>query len=319
MQQCITIARQLVFFLLFTLISQPLPAAQVPVLHDTAKKAPGQLKSRGTPQERQDSSAVQKNIRRPPRPLQPVSKWITSKSVMIMEPSTGRELFAKDPDRKRQPASTIKIITGMLALTYLEKIDIVPVSRRAADMPSSKVYLDTNMLYVADDMINAVLLGSANDASVALAEKIAGSEQDFAKLMTLYAKLWGAHNTVCKTASGLTAEGQFSTARDLAVIFGKIMQNKEFARRMKQRKVETTFGKTVYNHNKALWRIRGTDGGKTGYTAKARQTYVGRFTRDGRTIVVALMGSETMWGDLKRLVDYGFRKLEHLEYADQKQ
>ncbi|WP_232363716.1 D-alanyl-D-alanine carboxypeptidase family protein [Desulfogranum japonicum] len=315
MQQCITSAQKLVFCLIIFCFSPSLHAGNIPVLRDTAKKSPEQTQAVTQQESISPSPDNTSSSRRPPRPLPPVGKWISSKSVMIMEADTGRELFSKAPDKKRQPASTIKIITGMLALTYLEKIDMMQVSKRAADMPSSKVYLDTNMLYVADDMINAVLLGSANDASVVLAENIAGSEQEFSKLMTVYAKLWGAHNTVCKTASGLTAKGQYSTARDLATIFRKIMQNEDFASRMKQRKVETTFGKTIYNHNKALWRIKGTDGGKTGYTAKARQTYVGQFTRNNQTIIVALMGSETMWGDLKRLVDYGFRKLEHIEYA----
>ncbi len=182
-------------------------------------------------------------------------------------------------------------------------------------MPRSKVYLDTRKKYLATDLINAVLLASANDASVAIAEKIAGSEEKFAYMMTLRAKLWGAKRTVCKTASGLTAKGQHSTARDLANIFRHAMKNPEFAKRMKKRKVSTTYGKTLYNHNKALWRVKGTQGGKTGYTSAARQTYVGQFTRDGESIVVAIMGSETMWGDVKKLVDYGFKKKKRLRLA----
>ena len=93
------------------------------------------------------------------------------------------------------------------------------------------------------------------------------------------------------------------------------MQNAEFARRMKKRKAVTTEGKTLYNHNKALWRVKGTQAGKTGYTAAARQTYVGQFSRDGESIVVAIMGSETMWSDVKKLVDYGFKKKQQLRYA----
>ncbi len=84
---------------------------------------------------------------------------------------------------------------------------------------------------------------------------------------------------------------------------------------MKKRKAVTTEGKTLYNHNKALWRVKGTQAGKTGYTAAARQTYVGQFSRDGESIVVAIMGSETMWSDVKKLVDYGFKKKQQLRYA----
>ena len=88
---------------------------------------------------------------------------------------------------------------------------------------------------------------------------------------------------------------------------------------MKHTKVTTSFGKTLWNHNKALWRISGALGGKTGYTRAARQTYVGKFEKNGEELVVAIMGSESMWDDISRLVRYGFarqaerRKLEPAE------
>lgn len=247
--------------------------------------------------------------------LPKIDRHISSKSVMVMDGQTGETLFARAPDNPRQPASTIKILTGILALNTLDKEELVKVSRRAAQMPSSKIYLDPKKQYRADDLINAVLLSSANDASVAIAEKIGGSEEAFARMMTLIAKLWGARNTICRTASGLTAKGQQSTARDLAVLFRRAMKNQDFARRMYHRKVQTAGGQTLYNHNKALWRIKGTEGGKTGYTAKARQTYVGQFSREGETIIVAVMGSETMWPDIKRLVDYGFKRKKQIRLA----
>ena len=175
-------------------------------------------------------------------------------------------------------------------------------------MPRSKIYLKPGRTYQANDLINAVLLASANDASVALAEKIGGSEKRFAQMMTRKAKLLGARNTVCKTASGLTKTDQCSTSRDLALVFNQAMQNKEFASRMKYTKVTTSYGKTLWNHNKALWRISGAMGGKTGYTRAARQTYVGKFEKNGEELVVAIMGSESMWDDISRLVSYGFAR-----------
>jgi D-alanyl-D-alanine carboxypeptidase (penicillin-binding protein 5/6) len=244
-----------------------------------------------------------------------VSGQVSSKSFMVMDAATGATICAKAPDSPRQPASTIKIVTAMIALKSLGQNDVIHVSRRAADMPSSKIYLSPDQRYQANDMINAVLLASANDASVALAENIAGSEEKFAALMTLSARLWGAKNTVCRTASGLTAEGQQSTARDLANLFRFAMQDTEFSRRMHERKIDTSYGKTLVNHNKALWRVDGAVGGKTGYTIAARQTYVGQFTRGGDSIVVAIMGSESMWSDLNRLVDYGFRRKKQEQLA----
>ncbi|MBU1138265.1 MAG: serine hydrolase [Proteobacteria bacterium] len=233
---------------------------------------------------------------------------ISSRCAIIIDAKTGKTLFARNPNSPRQPASTIKILTGMIAIKSLADSESVSVSRKAARQPRSKIYLDQRKVYKADDLINAVLLASANDASVALAEKIAGDEKQFAEMMTLRAKLWGAQHTVCKTATGLTAKGQTSTARDLATIFRHAMNDEEFSERMKRVKARTTDGQLLRNHNKALWQVEGTLGGKTGYTNAARQTYVGKFKRGKNEIIVAIMGSETMWADIKRLVEYGFKK-----------
>jgi len=240
---------------------------------------------------------------------------ISARSVVIMDGASRRLMYSKSPDLPLQPASTIKVLTGLLALEALEDGAEVSVSRRAAGMPRSKIYLDQGKTYQADDLINAVLLASANDASVALAERVAGSERNFASLMTRKARQLGARHTVCRTASGLTAHGQHSTARDLAIIFWRAMQNKEFAARIGQVNAKTKEGITLRNHNKALWSISGAEGGKTGYTRAARQTYVGQFKRNDDTILVAIMGSETMWYDIRRLVDYGFTKKQQQRLA----
>lgn len=240
-----------------------------------------------------------------------ISKNISARSAIIIDAKSGRTLYAKAADNPRQPASTIKILTGMIALKTLSGTETVAVSNWAAGQPRSKVDLNPKKHYKANDLINAVLLASANDASVALAEKIAGSESSFAQMMTDKARLWGARNTVCKTATGLTAKGQISTARDLAVMFRHVMADPVFASRMKQTKIKTSYGALLRNHNKALWQVEGTQGGKTGFTNAARQTYVGKFKRGEMEIVVAVMGCETMWADVKKLVQHGFTLQSH--------
>lgn len=303
----------------------PVQSAPIPVLDISAKHRPREQAAPTTSVRNpkgwvslglcSDITAVKRRVGKSGRTaayLPNIKKQITSKSVIIMDAETGDTLYAKAPDAPRQPASTIKVLTGMIAIKSLDDNETVEVSRRASRMPRSKIYLDTRKQYKADDLINAVLLASANDASVALAEKIGGSEENFARMMTLRAKLWGAKNTICRTASGLTARGQQSTARDLAVIFRHLMENEDFARRMQKTKVKTSYGKTLRNHNKALWRVEGAEGGKTGYTAAARQTYVGKFTREEGAIIVAIMGSETMWNDVKNLVEYGFHRKKEI-------
>jgi len=289
------------------------PATPVPAKAKTATTSPQTAKVRNKEASRPAAARVAAPT--PATALPEIDKQISSRSAIVMDAQTGEELFTKSPDNPRQPASTIKIVTAMIALKSLKNDEVIDVSDHAAGMPSSKIFLETSKHYRANDLINAVLLASANDASVALAEKIAGSEDNFANLMTLSARMWGARNTVCRTASGLTALGQQSTARDLANLFRYAMQHDEFARRMQEKFISTSYGKVLRNHNKALWRLDGAVGGKTGYTVAARQTYVGQFSRDNQTIVVAIMGSETMWADLAKLVEYGFRKKKEEQVA----
>lgn len=289
------------------------------VLKSTSKKSPGSKTStksaaKSTSRKTASSSASSKKTTKSSTRYSKVtsssslSRQITAKSAFIMDAETGEVLFAQAPDATRQPASTIKVLTGLIAIDSLKQQDRVKASQNAAAMPRSKIYLRPGKAYAANDMINAVLLASANDASVALAEKIGGTERDFAKLMTAKAESLGARKTVCKTASGLTAPGQHSTARDLALIFNGAMKEPDFSRRMSLRKVETNYGGTLHSHNRALWQVHGAEGGKTGYTNVARKTYVGKFSRGNDQIVVALMGSEAMWTDVKHLVEYGFHQ-----------
>lgn len=297
-------------------LSIPDEAFAVPIIKETEKKAKQTASPAPTQHAPQifgnynDISHIKKRGRRQAlaSSKKQTLKNLSAKSFIIMDAVTGQTLFSRAPDNPRQPASTIKVLTGMIAIKSLKRNDSVAVSKKAARQPRSKIYLDHQKKYQAGDLINAVLLSSANDASVALAEKIAGSERSFAKMMTLRAQLWGAKKTVCKTATGLTAKGQSSTARDLATIFRHAMQDNEFAKRMKRTKVRTSDGKLLRNHNKALWQVQGTQGGKTGYTNAARQTYVGKFKRGNDEIIVAIMGSERMWTDIKKLVTYGFKK-----------
>lgn len=282
------------------------PAADVAPAADGADAAEVAEAEDPAPQRKAPTSS-QANV-----PAPALRKKLSSRSAMVMDSKTGQVIYSHNADQPGQPASTIKVITGLIAIGSLRDDEMVKASRHAAAMPRSKVNLNPGKSYMVDDLINSVLLASANDASVALAEKVAGSEGSFAKLMTSKARSLGATNTLCKTASGLTAKGQQSTARDLAVVFDKAMEDREFAERIGKTTARTRFGQLLRNHNKALWRVDGAVGGKTGYTLAARQTYVGKFSRNNSALVVAIMGSETMWADLSKLVEYGFARKEQL-------
>jgi D-alanyl-D-alanine carboxypeptidase len=166
-------------------------------------------------------------------------------------------------------------------------------------------------------LLYGVLLSSANDASVVLAEGIGGSVEKFAEMMTKKAHAIGASNTHFTNPHGLTAPDHYSTARDLALIFRYAMKNPAF-RKIVHTKISSvkslTPGKkrtkarliSVRNHNRLLWNYDGALGGKTGYTLAAQKCFVGAVERNGVTLIVSLLGSRNLWGDTKRLLEYGF-------------
>jgi len=310
--------------LLFFLLASPATAQnyvknpKVVSLNSLHKFAPEQGNAAGRQERRAEIPVSSEELKRKsPEPQHVASESaselqgkLTCRSAYIMDAKTGKVLYDRSADRPGQPASTIKIITGLIAVESLNGGEMVRTSAYAANMPASKIYLKKGESYKASDLINAVLLASANDASVALAEKVAGTEKAFARLMTKKAEALGAQNTICKSANGLTRPGQQTTARDLATVFNRAMRNPEFAERMSTSQVRTSDGKVLKSHNKALWTLDGAVAGKTGYTVAAGKTYVGKFQRDGQAIIVSLLGSASMWDDIATLVEHGFAKQE---------
>jgi D-alanyl-D-alanine carboxypeptidase len=177
-------------------------------------------------------------------------------------------------------------------------------------MGPSKIYLKPGEQIRADDLLQAILLKSANDASAALAEKISGSEAAFARVMTRRARELGARNTRFENASGLPADDHYSTVYDLAIILRYAMQRPDFAEimQMKSASIESVAGRawTIRNHNRLLWTFPGALGGKTGWTRASRHCYVGMVEHAGRTLIVSVLASSRLWHDVNELLLYGF-------------
>jgi serine-type D-Ala-D-Ala carboxypeptidase (penicillin-binding protein 5/6) len=231
-------------------------------------------------------------------------------AALMMDAATGEVLFEKNAHIPLPMASTTKVMTGLLGVERLRPHEIVQVSVSAAAMSPSKLYLRPGELMRADDLLQAILLKSANDASAALAEKISGSEPTFAKLMTRRARELGAQNTRFENASGLPSEDHYSTVYDLAVILRYAMQRHDFAEimQMKTASLESMTGRTwtVRNHNRLLWTFPGALGGKTGWTRASRHCYVGMVEHRGRTLIVSVLASSRLWNDVNELLLYGF-------------
>ena len=231
-------------------------------------------------------------------------------AAIVMDAETGEILYEKNAHLPLPMASTTKVMTALLGMERLRPHEIVHVSASAASMAPSKIYLKPGDVMRADDLLQAILLKSANDASVALAEKISGSEEAFARLMTRRAHELGAQNTHFENASGLPADDHYSTAYDLAVILRYAMQRLDFAEimQMKTASIESMAGRawTVRNHNRLLWTFPGALGGKTGWTRASRHCYVGMVEQGARALIVSVLASARLWNDVNELLMFGF-------------
>jgi D-alanyl-D-alanine carboxypeptidase (penicillin-binding protein 5/6) len=234
----------------------------------------------------------------------------SASAALIMDADTGEVLYEKNLHLPLPMASTTKIMTALLGMERLRPHELVQVSAYAASMAPSKIYLKPGELIRVDDLLQAILLKSANDASVALAEKISGSEPAFARVMTRRAREIGALNTHFENASGLPTDDHYSSAYDLAIILRYAMQRPDFAEimQMKTASVESVAGRmwNVRNHNRLLWTFPGALGGKTGWTRASRHCYVGMAENGGRTLIVSVLASSRLWDDVQELFRYGF-------------
>lgn len=235
---------------------------------------------------------------------------LSAESAVLMNPWTKRIPYSKNLNQKLLPASTTKIMTALVVLRKSDLKKKVLISKFASSIEPSKVYLKEGEVYFTEDLLKALLLNSGNDASIALAESIAGSEEKFADMMNEEAKRIGAKNTHFKNSNGLPAEGQYTTAYDLALIVMEAMKDRNFVDIMKTKRAEIeelTSGRRIKlkNHNKSLWKDTPyLILGKTGYTKKAKHCFAGyiQYNRWRKTIVVILK-SKNMWGDLKELAE----------------
>lgn len=243
---------------------------------------------------------------------------LTARAALLIDAGTGEVLYEREADLPLPPASTTKIVTALVVLESGKLKEKLTVRSSMARVPSSKLGLRRGQVVSVEDLLYAVLLASANDASIVLAEGIGGSVERFAEMMTEKAKELGAKNTNFTNPHGLTAPGHHSTARDLATIFAKALKNPAF-RKIVQTKTSTVdlisplkrrqrvFHLPIRNHNRLLWSFDGAIGGKTGYTHAAQKCFVGGATRNGRTLIVSILGSRDLWGDTRRLLEFGFR------------
>ena len=260
---------------------------------------------------------------------------VLAKSAILIEATTGKVLYEKNPDEKLPPASVTKVMTLYLIYEAIEngKIkwdDIVTVSEYAASMGGSQIFLEPMEKQDVKTLTKSIAIASANDAAVAMAEHIAGSEQEFVKLMNQKAKELGMENTNFENACGLDTDtvNHYMSARDIAIISRELMTKypevKEFTTKWqdtithKTKKGETEFGLT--NTNKLLKMYDGATGLKTGSTSKALYCLSGSAERDGLSLIAVVMAApdpKVRFQEVAKMFDYGFANYQVINSDEQ--
>ncbi|ACX52000.1 Serine-type D-Ala-D-Ala carboxypeptidase [Ammonifex degensii KC4] len=220
----------------------------------------------------------------------------TAKSAVLMEAHHGQILGEKELHRKQPIASMVKLMTLLLAVEAVEQgkvrlADKVTASEHAASMGGSQIFLAPEEVMSFRDLLIAVATASANDASVAVAEHVAGSEEAFVAAMNAKARALGMENTHYVNATGLPAEGQYSTAYDQALLLREALKHPLFLELAQIKEYSLRGGKfKLYNTNKLLWWYRGTIAGKTGWTEEAGYCLASAAKRQGLTLITVVLG-----------------------------
>ena len=246
---------------------------------------------------------------------------ISAQAAILVEAETGEVLYKKNSHQKRPPASTTKIMTGILAIELGDLDDKVVASSNAANEGGSSIYLETGEKLTLEEMVYGLLLKSGNDAAVAIAEYIANSVEDFADLMNQKALEVGALNTTFKNPNGLPQEGHLTTAYDLAQIARYSLEDKTFAQIVAtpEKRISwpgNDWDRILKNTNRLLNLSDTIDGVKTGYTRRAGKCLVASETRDGQRLISVVLKSNNPWGETEKLLDYGFENFNRYKLVE---
>ena len=241
-----------------------------------------------------------------------------AKSAILIEASTGEVLYSKNANQKLAPASMTKIMSLILIMENIEKgnlkwNDIVVVSKNAASMGGSQIFLEQNEMMSVEDLVKGICVASGNDATVALAEKIAGTENAFVKLMNDKAKKLGLKNTHFVNSTGLDAEGHYSSASDMAIMARELVKHPkilEFSSIYEDYlRKDTNNSFWLVNTNKLVKFYSYIDGLKTGYTGDAGYCLTATGKKKDMRLISVVMGEESTEkrsADTLAMLDYGF-------------
>ncbi len=242
----------------------------------------------------------------------PVEVSVNAKCAIIVDVWNGEVLYEKNADLKYPPASTAKVMTAIVAGERLSLDFLITPTNAALQVEPTIAGLKTEVQYKLDDLLSAILIKSANDASRVIAYEVANNEENFSKLMNGKAKSIGMENTYFTKSSGLPTgkkDSQFTTVRDLSKMMKYGLKYQVLSEKMAI-KTENIYGSdnkkiSLKSHNKALFRYDNAPVGKTGYTKEAKRTFVGIDRVEEPRIIIALLQSKSLWTDIMELNDKG--------------
>ncbi len=247
---------------------------------------------------------------------------VPCRAAVLIDLSSGTVLYEKEPDTPMPIASITKVMTLLLTFEAIEagKVslqDTVPVSDHAYNMGGSQIWLEPGETFTLDEMVKAICVSSANDAAVAVAEFIGGSEPAFAELMNQKAAQLGMNNTSFKNACGLDEAGHLSTARDVAIMSREMLLNHPRITDYTTIWMDTLRGgqTQLLNTNKLLKQYQGVTGLKTGTTSGAGVCISASASRDGLDLLAVVLGaasSNERFDAATALLDYGFANFENV-------
>ena len=246
---------------------------------------------------------------------------INGEAYILMNANNGQVLHGKNIDEKLNPASTTKILTAILALEKASLGEMVTISKNIPLVQGTKAYLREGETISIEALLNATILHSANDAALAIAEHISGSQEKFAALMNNKANEIGVKNSHFINPHGLTDEGHLATAYDLALIAQYAMANQGF-RELAVKKVYDWEGMEwqtrMINKNKLLWQMENSTGIKPGYTSLAGHTLVASAKEGDQELIVVILGSDanSLYNDAQKLLEYGFNNFQNLVMSE---
>jgi D-alanyl-D-alanine carboxypeptidase len=245
--------------------------------------------------------------------------YINAHCAIAIDTKSKRVLYQKDCYKIVPMASTTKILTSLVALSYGDLDKKVEISQRAAGIRGSTVGYKKGEEVSIRELVYGLMLRSGNDAAIAIAEGISGSVDEFLKLMNEYALQIGLVDSHFESPHGLDSENHYTTAYELALITTKAKDIKEFNKIVSSKEVsgsEMGFTRSYHNINKILWQLPNADGVKTGYTGQAGKCLVTSVKYAGNDIVMVVLNCPGRWKETEKINDYILKQYEYKKIVE---